>query len=155
MAFHRNAMLALAVTFATMPAAAQPVADRAPATLRAETEDENLQWAASVSVVNDLRTEPDAAKLFGVTGGDPAMNGLYTYLAFYLSPGDGWRVFKIGDFLEYRIVSQRPGRVVLAIQESVMDRNSNISSRRRTLTMSWTRARDGSPPTTVRVVGSR
>ena len=134
-----------------VPAAAQPVAERGPAVLQAETSDDNLQWAASVTGVDALAQEPEPTKLFGVTGGDPAMNGLYTYLAFFIHPGDGWRVFKIGDFLDYSIQSQRPGRLVLDINESVMDSETNISARRRRIEIRWTRGRDGSPPARVTV----
>ena len=134
-----------------VPAAAQPVAERGPAVLQAEAPEDNLQWAASVNSVDDLTREPEATRVFGVSGGDPAMNGLYTYLAFYVDVGDGWRVFKIGDFLDYTIVSQRPGRLVLAINESVMDANTNISARRRRIEIRWTRGRDGSPPARVTV----
>lgn len=132
-------------------ARAQPVAERGPAVVQVEAEDEGLQWAASVTGVDLLAQEPDTTKLFGVAGGDPAMNGLYTYLAFYLSPGDGWRVFKVGDFLTYRIVAQRPGRLELAIEESVMDGEGNIGARRRRLALSWTRGPDGAPPARVTV----
>ncbi len=90
-------------------------------------------------------------KLFGVAGGDPAMNGLYTYIAFYLDVGDGWRVFRIGDFLEYRVVSESPGRVLLAINESVMNAQTEISGRRRQIAVTWTPGADGAPPTSVRV----
>ena len=149
----RKAALLLGLfMLAAAPAAAQPVADRGPATLRPETADDNLQWAASVIVINELRLQGDnTVKLFGTAGGDPAMNGLYTYLAFYVDPDEGWRVFRIGDFLEYRVVSETRGRVVLAINESVMNRQSNISSRRRRLLVTWTPGRDGAPPTSVRV----
>lgn len=137
---------------AAAPVAAQPVADRGSATLRPEGTDANLQWAASVTVVNDLRLQGDnTVKLFGTASGDPAMNGLYTHLAFFVDQDEGWRVFRIGDFLDYRVVTETRGRVVLAIHESVMDRRSNISSRRRQLIVTWTPGRDGAPPTSVTV----
>ena len=153
MARRLKAALALGLLLAAAPAAAQPVADSGPATLQPEAQEDNLQWAASVTVVNQLQRQGDdfTVKLFGVAGGDPAMNGLYTYLAFYLDPGDGWRVFRIGDFLEYRVVSESPGRVLLEINESVMDARSNISARRRQLAVTWAPGPDGAPPTAVRV----
>jgi hypothetical protein len=134
-------------------AAAQPVADTGPATLQPEAEDDNLQWAASVVRVNELRQQgaDTSVKLFGVAGGDPAMNGLYTYLAFYIDVGDGWRVFKIGDFLEYRVVAERPGRVLLEINENVINARTEISARRRRLAVTWTPGPDGAPPTSIRV----
>ena len=135
-----------------MAAGQPPRQDSGPATLQPEAQEDNLQWAASVISVNDLRQQgDDTARLFGVAGGDPAMNGLYTCLAFYIDVGDGWRMFKLGDFLEYRVVSESPGRVLLAINESVMDAQSNISARRRRIAVTWTAGADGAPPTAVRV----
>ena len=135
--------------------AAAPLTPAGAAETLAPDANENLAWAASVVKVDYLRNQTDTTvKLFGIAGGDPAMNGLYTYLAFHAGPGDGWRVFKVGDFLEYRILDQRPGRLLLAIEESVMDAESNISARRRRLTVAWTRGADGAPPTSVMVTGS-
>lgn len=119
--------------------------------------DDNLQWAAAVEQLTPLRNQGDLGlKLFGAAGGDPAMNGLHTYLAFFDSPGDGWRLFKIGDFLSYRLVAQAPGRLTLEIRESVMNqRTTEIGSRTRRLTVSWTAPADGSPPATVNVTPAR
>lgn len=152
MAFHLKTALGAALLLAAAPAAAQPIADSGPATLQPEAGDDNLQWAASVIVVNDLRQQGGGStRLFGVAGGDPAMNGVYTYLAFYIDVGDGWRVFKIGDFLEYRVVSESPGRVLLAINESVINEATEISARRRRIAVTWTPGPDGAPPASVRV----
>ncbi|MEA3031487.1 MAG: hypothetical protein QOG13_2812 [Sphingomonadales bacterium] len=119
--------------------------------------DENLQWAAAVVRIDALRNQGDATvKLFGTAGGDPAMNGLYTYLAFFESPGDGWRVFRLGDFLTYRILSEARGRVVLEIRDSVMnDRTGDIGTRIRRLLVSWTAGAGGAPPASVRVTSAR
>ena len=85
-------------------------------------------------------------------GGDPAMNGLYTHVAFFDSPAEGWRVFRIGDFLDYRVLSEAPGRVDLEINESTMDEaTGNIGSRTRRIIVGWAVATDGSVPATVTV----
>lgn len=154
-------LLALALTALTQPSAAaqaQPLANGARP--RAETvrpdKDENLQWAASVVELNPLRRQGVlTAKLFGTAGGDPAMNGLYTYLAFFEpAPGDGWRIFRLGDFLSYRVLGEEPGRLALEVRESVLDQaTGNIGARTRRLTVSW-RAGDG-PPESVVVSGGR
>ena len=138
------------------PPAARPAALARPQTVRPDP-DENLQWAAGVVQINALRNQGEAtAKLFGTAGGDPAMNGLYTYLAFFESPGDGWRVFRLGDFLGYRILSEARGRVVLEIRESVMnERTGDIGTRMRRLLVSWTAGADGAPPATVSVAPAR
>jgi hypothetical protein len=122
-----------------------------PAQLAAAEADENLAWAASVVQVDYLQNQTDGgAKLFGLAGGDPAMNGLYTYIAFFEGAGDGWRVFRLGDFLNYRVLSDSPGRVDLEIQESTMDQQSGeIGSRTRHVIISWTRGEDGAAPETI------
>jgi hypothetical protein len=119
--------------------------------------DENLQWAAAVEQLTPLRGQGDlGAKLFGAAGGDPAMNGLHTYLAFFDSPGDGWRLFKIGDFLSYRVVAEARGRLTLEIRESVMNqRTTEIGTRTRRLTVTWTAPADGTPPASVSVTPAR
>ncbi|QLQ13468.1 MAG: hypothetical protein HZY74_09555 [Brevundimonas sp.] len=68
---------------------------------QALTPDSNteLQMAASVIKLDELNQQGDlTAKLFGTAGGDPAMNGLYTYIAFFDSVPDGWRLFMLGMF---------------------------------------------------------
>lgn len=125
-----------------------------PIVLRADSE-ESLQWAASVVQLNPLRRQELTAKLFGTAGGDPAMNGLYTYLAFFESaPGDGWRVFRLGDFLSYRLLTEAPGRLTLEVRENVLDQGSGaIGARTRRLLVSWRAG--GEPPASVRVAAAR
>ena len=119
--------------------------------------DENLQWAAAVEQLTPLPSQGDLGlKLFGAAGGDPAMNGLHTYLAFFESPGDGWRLFKLGDFLSYRVVAQARGRLTLEIRESVMNqRTTEIGTRTRRLLVTWTAGAGGEPPATVNVTAAR
>lgn len=130
-------------------------------TLRAEVvrpdPDENLQWAAAVVQLNQLHNQGNlTAKLFGTAGGDPAMNGLYTYLAFFDSPAEGWRVFRLGDFLTYRVVAETRGRLTLEIGENVMNQGTGeISTRTRRLLISWTAPADGQPPASVTVAAPR
>ena len=159
---HRSkAALALAISLAgagpalAQPHAARPAAIR-PATVRPET-DENLQWSAGVVQLDPLRRQGNlGAKLFGTAGGDPAMNGLYTYLAFFISAGDGWRVFRLGDFLSYRILAETRGSVTLEVQESVMHQSTGtIGSRTRRLLVSWTAGRGGEPPAAISVAAAR
>jgi hypothetical protein len=106
-----------------------------------------LQGAASVVELTYLQKQGDlSVKLFGTAGGDPAINGLYTYVAFFVGSANGWRVFKLGDFLEYRVVNEAPGTVDLEIKESVIDRASgDISSRLRRVILSWDFASGGEP----------
>lgn len=95
--------------------------------------DANLQSYASVVEVHAL-TEATGmdGKIFGVAGGDPAMNGEQTYIAFYRSPAEGWWVYQVGDFLSFRILNQSSGRVDLEVEESTMDQaTGNIGKQTR------------------------
>lgn len=134
-------------------AAVAPLAAAGPAaTLQPET-GSALQQAAAVVRLDQLAGQgPLAAKLFGTAGGDPAMNGLYVHIAFFQGPADGWRVFRLGDVLDYRILSQRAGRVDLELEESTMDEaTGRIGSRTRRVIVGWPIAADGSAPAEVTV----
>jgi hypothetical protein len=137
---------------APAPAAA-PLTAAGPAAIVQPDADEGQQWAASVVELTPLTRQGDrTVKLFGTAGGDPAMNGLYTHVAFFDSPAEGWRVFRIGDFLDYRLLSESPGRVDLELTESTMDDASGtIGSRTRRIIVGWALAADGSVPATVTV----
>jgi hypothetical protein len=102
-------------------------------------EQDDLQWAAAVVKTTELRNQGQlgAVKLFGVAGSDPAVNGLNVYVGFFLSPAEGFRIFRIGDFLDYRLVAQRAGQVTLAIQENTVSRSTTIGVRSRRLTITW------------------
>lgn len=111
---------------------------------------EAVQAAASVVRVDQLPGE--IAKLFGTAGGDPAMNGLYAHIAFYLSPADGWAIYRIGDVLDYTIRSHANGRVDLDIHESTMDEAGGaIGDRHRKIIVQWTQGPNDIAPTAVTV----
>jgi hypothetical protein len=115
------------------------------------------QTAAAVVSLDQLTRQGQATvKLFGTAGGDPAMNGLYTHIAFYLSPAEGWAVYRIGDFLGYEVLSESPGRVDLKVEESVMDEaTGRITSRERRLIIGWTPGAADAPPAAVTVAPAR
>ncbi len=147
--------LGIAAAAAAGPAFAQAGggARSSSAVVRPDAE-ESLQWAASVVQLNPLRRQALTAKMFGTAGGDPAMNGLYTYLAFFESVDEGWRVFRLGDFLSYRIVEESAGRLALEVRESVLDEASgDIGVRTRRLIVSWRGGR--APPASVSVAATR
>ncbi len=137
-------------------AAAPLIPAGSPATVQPDAEPA-LQSAASVVRLDRLTRQGDATvKLFGTAGGDPAMNGLYTHIGFFRSPAEGWRVFRIGDLLDYRIRRESPGRVDLEIQESVMDpATQRIGSRKRRLIVAWTMGPDAAPPASITVTPAR
>lgn len=119
------------------------VADGAAQPLALDPQDE-LQWAASVVKLQTV--SGGAAKLFGVAGGDPAMNGLQTYIAFFAGPADGWSAYRIGDILDFTVLNEAPGRVDLEISESVMNPTTQeIGSRTRRVIVAWTPAPDAAP----------
>ena len=93
--------------------------------------DDYLQSPASVVEVHPLAevTGMDG-KVFGLAGGDPAMNGLQTYLAVYRSPADGWWVYQIGDFLSFKVLNQSRGQVDLEVEESTLDEATTIIGKR-------------------------
>ena len=132
-------------------AAVAPLAAAGPAAVLTPETDAALQQAAAVVRLDQLTGQgPVAAKLFGTAGGDPAMNGLYTHIAFFQDPAEGWRVFRIADVLDYRILSQRAGRVDLELRESVMDEaTATIGDRTRRVIVGWPIAADGSAPAEV------
>ena len=109
----------------------------------------DLQMAAGVIRIDELKAQADhTVKLFGTAGGDPAMNGLYTYLAFFDGPDEGWRIFRIGDFLDYKILGESLGRVDLELRESVMNEaTAEISTRTRRVIVAWALSPDTVPST--------
>ena len=136
------------------PQAAPLTASGAPVALTVAEAEDGLQWAASVVRVDDVTAE--SAKLFGVAGGDPAMNGLQTYIAFYRNPAEGWLVYQIGDFLDYTVLSQSNGRVDLDIHESdYNEATGQIGDRHRKVIVQWTRGAHDEVPTAVTVTPAR
>jgi len=97
---------------ATAPNAATLAAYAAP--LQGPDQTDN---AANVAKVIPL--DRDDAKLYSLTGGDPAINGDYAMLGVFISP-DGWFTYKIGDFNFWEIVEQSPARVVVKVSHSAV-----------------------------------
>jgi hypothetical protein len=150
-------LLCLALGVGSVPATAQGLSALPPGgtEIVQPDSDGNLQWSAWVVELDMLRHQGEATvKLFGTAGGDPAMNGLYTYLAFL--DGLDWRLFRLGDFLDYRVVSERRGRLLLEISESIfVDDAGRIGTRTRRLSVTWSPGADGAPPNSVSVTALR
>lgn len=125
----------------------------APTTLGTDGDD-NLQWAASV--VQLVPIEDQSAKVFATAGGDPAVNGLYTYVAFFAGPADGWQVYRLGDFRTFDVRAITPGRIDLNITEDAVDPSSGdiVQTTRRAI-VRWTPGRNGAPPTRVTLTAAR
>ena len=103
--------------------------------------EENLQWAASVMQMHPM--ESQNAKFFAVSGGDPAMNGLVTYLGLFVGPAEGWRVYRIGDFEEWTVSEEGRRRVVLDARESGMGEDDDIVTEDRRLIIEFRMGEDG------------
>ncbi|MBA3999072.1 hypothetical protein [Brevundimonas sp.] len=100
-----------------------------------------LQSAASVMQLHPM--ENQNAKLFAVSGGDPAMNGLVTYLGLFAGPAEGWRVYRIGDFEEWTVSEEGRRRVVLDARESRMSEDGDIVTEDRRLIVEFRMGEDG------------
>jgi hypothetical protein len=145
--------LIAAAAFVMAIATAGPAAAQ---TLRPDTESgEPLEYAASVDQVNAVPNQPgNSVKMFSLSGGDPAMNGAQTYLAFYADPDEGWVIFRIGDFLDYRILSATAGRINVQVRENYL-RGDEIATRVRRFSLRWTPGQDDAPPATVTMAPAR
>lgn len=118
----REPIAATAAPVATPEEArAEPMGD--PVTVEA-SDDDNLEWAASVMQIHPI--EDQNAKIFAVSGGDPAVNGLVTYLGLFAGPAEGWRVYRIGDFEEWTMSETARRRVVLNVRESSAGEDGGI-----------------------------
>lgn len=112
---------------ATTPEANPPAAAAAaePADLKPAGPAESL--AASEGehpeayVVRLTHLTENEGHLYSTAGGDPAINGLYTFYAAPISPVDGVRVFQLGDFNEWSLLYERPGQIALEVSRSFID----------------------------------
>lgn len=103
----------------TGPTAGTPAIEAAGPVTLSPSADDMLQWSAAVTEVHPMPNQ--GAKLFSTAGGDPALNGLYTYLALFQGAAEGWRVFQLGDFEGWRVLEEAPGRVLIEVRQSTLD----------------------------------
>jgi hypothetical protein len=154
----RTQLLAWALLAAAAPIGAQAQSlgsERGPRLVQ-PTQAEEAHASADVFQLDHLRRIGRlSGKLFATAGGDPAINGIYTYLAFYHSPAEGFRIFPIGDFEEYRLVSQQPGRVIITVRQTSHTGGSNpFKTSARRLTITWP-LRGETIPDTITVTDAR
>ena len=125
-------------------------------TIRPDTDnDQNLEYAASVAQIDMVTNQPgNSVKMFAFAGGDPAVNGFQTYLAFYADLDVGWVTFRIGDFLGYRILSATAGRINVEVRENYMN-GDEVATRVRRFNLRWTPGQDDAPPATVSMTRMR
>ncbi|WP_339872084.1 hypothetical protein [uncultured Brevundimonas sp.] len=124
-----------------------PATAAGPAQAVAAQADDYLQSAASVLAVVPLSDRAADAKLFGLAGGDPALNGDHAYLAFFVDPSEGWRVFPLGDFERWSVGEQGPGRFVLETTQGRMgDDGQMVTGEVKRFIVTYDARVAGSPP---------
>jgi hypothetical protein len=153
--------LALALTAVLLAACGDGATDQqaeAPAALEPAGAPETVEideaaWLQAAASVVELAALPDLnAKVFGTAAGDPAVNGLYTFIAFFDGPAEGWRVFRLGDFESFTVLASAPGRIDLEISESAINAESGqVASTTRRVIVGWTPGEDGAAPQTISV----
>ncbi|WP_332679206.1 hypothetical protein [Brevundimonas sp.] len=113
---------------ATAAPAETPVSARpsGPARVIAPSNNAGLQGAASVTAVQPLHDHGYSAKLLNLTGGDPAANGNQLYLAFYVSPAEGWTMFMLGDFASWELVEEGARGLIFDTTSDVVGPEGNI-----------------------------
>ena len=138
-----------AITRAVTPPTTEPVG---PAERRAAAAREEIGTAADVS---QLQALPDQnAKVFSLSGGDPAVNGLVTYFALFGGSAEGWRAYPLGDYAEWKVVEARAGRVVLAVRQDTAGPNGDIQKVERTVQIDFPSSGE-TPPDAVSVSTSQ
>lgn len=135
---------------AAAPAALEP--SGAPETVEVD----DAAWLQAAASVIEMQALPDLnAKVFGTAAGDPAVNGLYTYIAFFGGAAEGWRVFRLGDFESFEVLASAPGRIDLELRESAIDAESGqVAASTRRIIVGWTPGEDGAPPQTISVTSA-
>lgn len=83
-------------------------------------------------------------RLIGTAGGDPAANGLMTYLVISTAH-DSW-VYTIGNIIDYRIKGAADGRLDLEIDETTVADNGDMNTATRKLIVTWTPVPDDYAP---------
>lgn len=134
-----------AITRAVTPPTTKPVG---PAERRTAAAREAIGTAADVS---QLQALPDQnAKVFSLSGGDPAVNGLVTYFALFGGSAEGWRAYPLGDYAEWQVVEAKAGRVVLAVRQDTAGPNGDMEKLERTVQIDFPRSGE-TPPDAVSV----
>lgn len=128
-----------------------PAAPAGPGAVVAAVPDDGMQQAASVSQLESLPRLN--AKVFSVSGGDPALNGLVTYFGLFAGADEGWRVYAIGDFNEWRVVESAPGKVVLAVRQDAASEDGSVKNSPRFIHVSFDNTGDA-PPDAISVASS-
>jgi hypothetical protein len=128
--------------------AAEPGVPAAPGARVPAVAADELQEAAAVS---QLHSAPHLnAKVFSLSGGDPAVNGLVTYLALFAGPAEGWRSYPLGDYAEWRVTEARAGVIVLDVRQDTAGPTGDIIEQARTVRVNFTWNGEA-PPDEVRV----
>ncbi|MFZ3229357.1 MAG: hypothetical protein WA160_04065 [Pseudobdellovibrio sp.] len=112
-------------------------------TLKASTE-ERLQNSADVDYVEFVKDQDIDAKIFSVSGGDPAMNGAYLNLAVFAGVETGWTVYELANVRNYKLLkSTKKGYLKISLSRDTFDLNDNIIQKASTLYINITNAGKG------------
>lgn len=128
-----------------------PAAPAGPGVAMPALVEPGLQQAAGVSQLELLPRLN--AKVFSVSGGDPALNGLVTYFGLFAGADEGWRVYAIGDFNEWRVVESAPGKLVLAVRQDAASEDGSVKNSPRFIHVSFDNTGDA-PPDAISVASS-
>lgn len=114
------AVIGAAALFAPISLAAEAAA---PASVPAIPPEEQI--GADVTQIVDLEQAENMSKFYTRIGGDPAINGIYVYLAVYgESAAEGWTVFQIGDFNSWEVTEQTKDHATLKISRSWVEEST-------------------------------
>jgi len=115
-------------------------------TLNASNE-KDLHTAANVDSV--VIIENEQAKLFSISGGDPAMNGTFLNLAIQEFSGSSWIVYELANVRDFKLLgSVKKGFLKVQLVRDTMDSDGNISLAKSILFINLTGAKQGSIKTT-------
>ena len=107
--------------------------------------DEMLLAAASVDTVIQIESSNLSAKIFSVSGGDPAMNGAYLNVAVYVDVSTGWNVYELADVRDFEMMkSARDGYAKIKLTRDSIDRNGDIQSSKSMLFLNLLNGENGS-----------
>jgi hypothetical protein len=127
---------ASAVAPASLKAAAGAAAETLqPVPADDEGEANGLAGVVKFDVIPN-QTGEASARLIGTAGGDPAANGLMTYLVF--STVHQSVVYPVGNIIDYRILGASQNVVDLEISQSEIAEDGSMTTVTRNAVLSWT-----------------
>ena len=104
-----------------------------------------LQTAASVDFVQMINDSTVSAKIFSLSGGDPAINGANLSLAVYSDPSTGWNVYPLANVRDFKLLkSAKKGFVKISLVRESINEEGGVSTAKSTLFINLKNAEKGS-----------